>query len=393
MASYAPMKVIDLKNLSQNIDFTVKNFGNYNIIKYKKEKLNNDNIKDLGLLRSIITDGKKILCMAPPKSVYFDVFTKENKIEDCYFEEFIEGTMINVFWDSTIDDWNIATKSNIGAKCKYNVNSTKTFRYMFLDAMNSCGLEFSQLNKNLIYSFVVQHPDNRIVIPIIKSTLYLIAAYSIMIDEQGDQIVEKKNNVMLLNVNNVKRYEFNEIQSKFGDTWQRVKNYFNDDMLDYKTHGIVVYNSKGERMKIRSKNYEKIKMLKGNTPKIQFHYYYLRQNGLVKDFLLYYPEYKDEFRVLRRDLHKFTEKLYQYYIDCYIKKQKKVKEYPYNFKTHMFNLHKIYFEELKPNKKFVNKQVVIDYINTLHPAKLMYSINHVYNKHKLEEKVAENLSN
>ena len=151
MASYAPMKVIDLKNLSQNIDFTVKNFGNYNIIKYKKEKLNNDNIKDLGLLRSIITDGKKILCMAPPKSVYFDVFTKENKIEDCYFEEFIEGTMINVFWDSTIDDWNIATKSNIGAKCKYNVNSTKTFRYMFLDAMNSCGLEFSQLNKNLIY--------------------------------------------------------------------------------------------------------------------------------------------------------------------------------------------------------------------------------------------------
>ena len=54
------------------------------------------------------------------------------------------------------------------------------------------------------------------------------------------------------------------------------------------------------------KNYEKIKMLKGNTPKIQFHYYYLRQNGLVKDFLQYYSEYKDEFRVLRNDLHKIA---------------------------------------------------------------------------------------
>ena len=37
-----------------------------------------------------------------------------------------------------------------------------------------------------------------------------------------------------------------------------VKNYFNDDNLDYKTHGLVVYNKNKERMKIRSKNYEKV---------------------------------------------------------------------------------------------------------------------------------------
>ena len=47
---------------------------------------------------------------------------------------------------------------------------------------------------------------------------------------------------------------------------------------------------------------------------------------------------------------------------------------------------------IRPEKKFVSKQVVIDYVNNLHPAKLMYSINHIYNKHKLEEKVAEALS-
>ena len=80
-------------------------------------------------------------------------------------------------------------------------------------------------------------------------------------------------------------------------------------------------------------------MLKGNTPKIQFHYYCLRKNGLVRDFLQFYPEYKDEFRQLRRDMHIFTDTLYQNYIQCYIKKEK-VKEYPYNFKIHMFNLHK-----------------------------------------------------
>ena len=155
MTSYAPLNVIDTENLSQNIDFTVRNVGNYNVIKYKKQKLNNNNVKTLGLLRSVITDGTNILCMAPPKSVYFDKFTSENNITDCFFEEFIEGTMINAFWDHTIGDWNIATKSNIGAKCKYNVTSDKTFRYMFLDAMNYCGLEFGFLDPSIIYRILL----------------------------------------------------------------------------------------------------------------------------------------------------------------------------------------------------------------------------------------------
>ena len=39
MTTYAPLNVIDTENLSQNIDFTVRNVGNYHVIKYKKEKL------------------------------------------------------------------------------------------------------------------------------------------------------------------------------------------------------------------------------------------------------------------------------------------------------------------------------------------------------------------
>jgi len=393
MTSYAPLKVIESGIISQNIDFTIKNVNKYNIIKYKKDKLNNSNIRTLGLLRSLIMGDDKILCFAPPKSIYFDDFTNKNSMEDCYFEEFVEGTMINAFWDPYIEDWNIATRSNIGAKCKYNVNSKKTFRHMFLDAMNHCGLEFQHLNKKFIYSFVLQHPENRIVIPIISPNLYLASVYQV-IGENGDQIVEKIENEKLSTVNTVKRYTYETIKDNFGDNWEKLRCYFNGELLDYKTHGIVVYNKEGERMKIRSKNYEKIKMLKGNSPKLQFHYYYLRQNGLVKDFLQFYPEYVDEFRTLRNNLHSFTNKLYKFYIECYIKKvdNKKIKNYPYNFKIHMFNLHKHYMNELRSEKKFVSRQVVIDYINNLHPAKLMHSINHIYNKHKIEEKTSISLS-
>ena len=48
--------------------------------------------------------------------------------------------------------------------------------------------------------------------------------------------------------------------------------------LDYKIVGCVLYDKEtGERLKIRNKNYEYVRHLKGNTPKIQYQYYSLRQ--------------------------------------------------------------------------------------------------------------------
>ena len=276
MTSYSPMTVVSFQTLLDNKDnnLIIRNINEKIIIKYNKNNLNKSNIKTLGLFRSIITDVLgNVISFAPPKSIYFDDFVNENNVEECSFEEFIEGTMINAFWDTSIEDWNIATKSNIGAKCKYSVDSNKTFRYMFLDSMNHCGLEFNQLNKDYIYSFVVQHPENRIVIPIIQPQLYLVAIYQV----NNSNIVNKIENIKLSNVKTPRRYPYNDIKDKFGDSWQFIRNYFNSDDLDYKTHGIIVYNKTGDRLKIRSKNYEKVKMLKGNTPKLQFHYYYLRQ--------------------------------------------------------------------------------------------------------------------
>lgn len=392
MVSYDIMKVIDLNSIKNDKRLIVKNFGNYKIIKYDKNQLYKENIKTLGLFRSVILDSNNnILSFAPPKSMYFDDFRNENDISSCYFQDFVEGTMINVFWDSEIDDWNIATRSNIGAKCRYNVTNKLTFRHMFLDAMNYTGLEFSFLNKNHIYSFVLQHPENRIVLPIINPAIYLAQIYKIKV-ENNKQFVEKIDLYEIKGVTSITNYTYDDIKENFGEDWEKLRLYFNNENLDYKNHGMVIYNNSGDRMKIRSKNYEKVKHLKGNTPKLQYHYYALRQSGQVRQFLEFYPEYKNDFRDLRNNLHKFTDNLYQFYIDCYIKKRQKVNKYPYNFKIHLYNLHQIYIQELMENKKFVSKQVVIDYVNKLHPAKLMYSVNHLFNKHKREEKIAESLS-
>jgi serine/threonine protein kinase len=65
----------------------------------------------------------------------------------------------------------------IGARASFS--SEKLFRDMFFDAVAECGLNMDEsLDKNMCYSFVLQHPDNRIVTPNKKPALCLVAIYS-----------------------------------------------------------------------------------------------------------------------------------------------------------------------------------------------------------------------
>ena len=41
----------------------------------------------------------------------------------------------------------------------------------------------------------------------------------------------------------------------------------------------------------------------------------------------------------------------------------------------MFNIHKQYLNELKEQKLFVTKSIVINYVNNIHPSLLMHCLN------------------
>ena len=172
-----------------------------------------------------------------------------------------------------------------------------------------------------------------------------------------------------------------------GNEWIQLITHFYSENLPYQLQGVVIWNNKGERTKIRNSNYEIIKHLKGNSPKLQYHYYYLRQTGNVGDYLKYYPEHRSEFSIFRRELHKYTTQLYQNYIKCFIKKEKPLVEFPYQFKTHMFKIHELYLNDLKLDGKFVNKQVVMNYVNTLPPPRLMHVINHIKKQYDKDQKI------
>ncbi len=383
------LKLISDNNYAKDKHIKVKNFEHLFVLKYNKSKLTTENINSLGLFRSIIVNKEgHIVSFAPPKSIDFDIFSQSNKYEDCYIQYFPEGTMINVFFDKELDDWQIATRSSIGAKCNFNMDSNITYRYMFLDAMNHIGLEFEDLDKNCCYSFVLQHPQNRIVAPISQPALILTNKYKIdnnqIFNNNSFCKTPKFSTLLMQPINNK---VFKESVNYIGDNWRQLSAHFFSDNLPYQLQGVMIWNTKGQRTKIRNSNYEKVKHLKGNSPKIQYHYYYLRQNGAVGDFLKYYPEYKREFSDFRRELHKYTTQLYQNYIKCFIKKEKPLVEFPYQFKTHMFKIHELYLNDLKLDGKFVNKQVVMNYVNTLPPPRLMHVINHIKKQYDKDQKI------
>jgi hypothetical protein len=384
----------------------------------------------VGLLRSVVLNKEdRVISIAPSKSIPFDSFCKkykrenlqqedamqeevEYKMEDLIAEEFIDGTMINVFWDPCIGisgSWEIATRSIVGANMtffKSYVNTAETtkkvntFREMFLDAAEYNDFDFDILDKKYNYSFVLQHPNNRIVVPFEKPQLYLFQVYEIvhihpLTQNQKGQQEQEENQKREEGQEQIRIYQIPMEKIREQEVWKMTqikfplmyskgitnyedlkKSYASMD-TSYNIVGVMIYNKKTlERTKMRNPGYEYGRRLKGNQPKLQYHYLCLRREGKVDDYLKYYPEDKKEFSFYRDTIHEFTALLIKNYISCYIKKEKPLKEYGENMRTHMFVIHRNYVDHLKPQNLYVSYPFVIRYVNNLHPNLLMHALNY-----------------
>ena len=361
--------------------------NNYKVIHYDKNLLTSDLVSTTGLCRSVIANkDNNVVSFSPPKSLSYDSFTKKYELPNnhIFAEEFVEGTMINVFWDPSVGlngGWEIATRNSVGAHSRFfkNINSN-TFRTMFLEAAKENNLIIENLKTDFCYSFVLQHPENRIVVPFKKSQLYLIGVYRIdNTDKNNIKVyVESMQNVRcfdwyLSSIQFPENYSFN--------SYDELKQKYASMNTHYSVVGVIIYNSiTGERTKIRNPVYEEVKSLRGNQPKLQYQYLCLRKEGKVREFLKFYPEYIKEFSNFRTQVHTFTKTLFSNYCLCYIKKTNPLIEFGPQYRTHMFNIHKIFMDELREKKMFITNTNVIKYVNELHPTLLMYCLN--YNMRK-----------
>lgn len=342
----------------------------YYMVNYDKSKLHLENISNARSL--VFNEEKELVCFSPPKSIPTDEFIKKYPYVCSYpivAEEFVEGTMVNIFWNG--DDWEICTRKTIGNK----------FREMFLECL---GMDFTTLNKNICYSFVMQHPKNRIVLQFISPVLYLIDAYKIDLE---NNIVHSVLNETCTFFNENPEYRVQFPRRYNNNSYSRLIQLFASMNTPYYIMGIVFRNLlTGERTKARNPVYEEVKNMRGNKEKLQYQYFCLRQAGRVGEYLKNFHENKNDFFEFREQLHLYTDVLHKNYISCYIKKELRLGDFPPQFRKRMFNLNKIYLEQ----KKYISKNVVVDYMNGLHPSVLIYTLN--YNKKKLDNDVEKCLA-
>ena len=155
----------------------------YSVIQNDKKSLTNDKISEIGLLRSVVLNNHNhVLSFAPPKSVPFNDFIDLYSFDDqnIIIEEFVEGTMIQLFWNDSINDWEITSRSKVGGETSFFFSDNrKTFRTMFLESADNASLDFELLDKKYCYSFVFKHPENMMVQYINEPELFLIDVFEI----------------------------------------------------------------------------------------------------------------------------------------------------------------------------------------------------------------------
>ncbi len=394
MLSYIPNfiqkvnNLIDTENQYFNIvEYSTKSNEQYKIARYRKELLAADLIPVYGLLRSVVINKENIVVsFAPPKSMPADKFMElySQPTETIIAEEFVEGTMINVFFDPSVDSWKISTRNTVDADVTFYKGPNKTFRTMFFEACEANKLIIESLNPKFCYSFVLQHPENRIVVPFSVPRLYLVDVYEIYHNDKTVIVTPQDINQVRISgywsqttICFPIRYSFNH--------YSELIEKFASPNTPYDVMGIVVKNTfTHERTKIRNPNYEEIRQLRGNQTKTQYQYLTLRKEGRLSEFLKYYPELKPEFSTYRDQVHMFTNTLHRNYISCYVKKERPLGEFSSQYKTHMFKLHEKFLSELREQGLFITNTMVINYVNNLHPSLLMHCINFNFRKHHID---------
>ena len=374
----------------------------FDILKYDKDVLTHDDYDKTGLYRSVIFKGEQLVVVSPSKSMQYESFTSNYPFSPSVTcEELVEGTMVNLFLNPSLDsnghalkDDNgfyigkpeISTRSTVGGNVSFYQDETApSFRRMFLEACNEIDLDFDNLRLTgkdslICYSFVLQHPKNRIVKPIKNASIYLIDVYEITESNNEDnqytvtrvnyssEIVKEDLGLNKCNLSYPEKYEFS--------SYEDAKNKQNDMSVHYSIPGIVFKNKQtGDRCKYRNKAYEEVRFLRGNHPRLQYQYLVLRQKGAVKDFLKYYPEKAKDCDSYRCLIHNFTKSLHMNYRACYVEKQKPLIEFPENHRTHMYNLHKRYINDYREKKGYIGMPAVIKYVNEMPVSYLMHAVN------------------
>lgn len=387
-ASYNMDIDIDIcdKSLIQRHTYN-KNDVQYNILNYDTKMICFDD-QISSRYRSIIvsTPENQIISFSPPKSLSFTFFMMRNPIfhSNIYINEWIEGVMVNLFFDKRIQKWEISTKSALGGQCYFyynqrtceNINNKTTFYEMFMDALKID--RHRQLNdipmlayfdKNYSYSFVLQHPDNHIVIKHTIPKLYLVGVYDINI---FNRVISIPPNV----------FEHWNIFQGLID-FPKQYNMFNyKEIMDQVNlfrceKGLMITDlNTGERASAINPRYEQYKKIRKINANIYYQYLCLRYTGKIESFLTDFSSYEKLFYELEITYKQYILDIHSSYLSFYVKKEGRTIDD--RFMYHIKRIHTDHYIPALRNKAItkpkIRKEDVDKYFRNLDPKEQLYHL-------------------
>ena len=331
----------------------------------------------------------QLLSFSPPRCLSMETFCEEYRSidQDIQINEFIEGNLIHMFYDNRKSSWEIATKNAVGGNYRFihkpgqeKRKCGKAVRNMFLEALgfpkNKIFDEipgFESLDKEYSYCFVLQHPENNIILSHATPCLYLVSVYNILGEEKMAKIVPQHE------------YEswkcFQDIPKILFPRLYHFLNYaecvesISATRGDYSIMGYNIVNLiTGERCVILNKLYALVYSIKREPDDILYLYLCLRRIQKVKDFLVHFPKCKNMFFKFYEQYREFIKNIHSAYLEKWVYKKSIHNKYT----RYVDILHKeIYIPSLAAvDTKKITIRVIFDFIDALEPEEVFYFINY-----------------
>jgi hypothetical protein len=417
------MLSIDVSKIPPFVNTATKKSGDqtYIVRTMDPDFISNQDISNR-IYRSMISDeNDNIISIAPPKSLPNDDFLKatfsnfSGKIisDSIKAEEIIEGTMINLFYVKSIGKWEIATKKSVGGNYHFFRNQyfpdleeeQKTFLQMFLDGfgnlpksektLDECIRAIPGFDESFCYSFVLQHPANHIVVPVVKPAIYLVHMCHIMSDHDGkpaykyvdpdhglfkDTCIQFPRRYNISSETIDRSFDNSNIifsgEKYYEELFENVKKTIENPLNSHMIPGIMVTQLEtGFRTSFINAKYAEVKILRGNNPNLHYQYLVLRKIGKVAAFERYFPQYKTYFDRFETHFMAFATRIHQLYINVHVLKITTLAEL--TDKRDKYHVEKLHYErylpmikaskdlkasmELKPK---ITRKIVIEYLDS-----------------------------
>jgi hypothetical protein len=352
--------------------------GKYAVFRYVKGQSDiSSTHKNVGQWRSVVWDRQANIpvCMAPAKAELGDVptGTKLAAVQD-----FVDGVMVNLFVPAG-GEAILVTRSSLGATGTFY--SKKTFAELFTEAAKEAGFEsVAALGKALtenapenglatFASFVLQHPEHRVVARIQKPRIYMLYVGDVYKNENGhvkvdieERATEWGDRLLRLRPISYPQRSF-RTQADVEDLVRRTA-----VQRGWTWQGLVFKDEEGKRWRIRSQTYQQLRALRGSEADSMERFLRLRRAGQVKEYLRHYHEERDAFWKFEKDLRDRTLNIFEAYRVVHKLHRLPFAELPTEYQTPVFRLHAMYLEAKKREDPIkIDVADVIKLVNGLQP--------------------------